>query len=820
MSISGSKDKSFQYSNHNNLETFKPNTAGINVAQYISSKGFQPGDAVSNKEPVSEFLPLRLPDISISDARVESPQNFKYHLKKLHSAVNKILENDRITKHRTPPKKHFKGNQEAYEKMLDAVRNLSSFLQRQTTSSSSDYTRISNEIQSRFPIKVRSKSTTYDNSVNRRRNLAGKLGLRFKSVGRTASLTKRPRSPLHYSVFPYSVFDRRHSPCSERLGNTEGRGIFQRKAMHKLSVTKGVSLNSNKETENVYVSQVFTHPEVACLEAELSHRDTLIKYLSEELLKMHQDNNRIFSEYELQEASLTNHLRLLRSRLTDTIYDRDQPCTITNLTTNNSLYTGYTQSLSQHVNYNITDSIVHHFATEINHKLLHSNMNSNSSTNMDKDKRLQQLLFELQELGLATQNLLTYWEMKSREINYPSVCQHFFKALLNFFIVSMKPCFVTESNKFMDSNMKELQVRAEKSEQQVTELSCEIKNYQIQLDKLNRQFTRRLEEVSIERLKHKRIGIESNPSVNSSVMPSANILRRVASSSNVENISTVDNKFIKTDEYQYMISVDTESNCRVHGDTLNLISSRTKDIRLSKPTIMPICVSSRDDSVSNLLQRLRVLLLSKESKLKGTNLHKSKLWSVHKEEYETLYRVYDIIEEFHLNKQNSESLSSLKSFGLITPQSSLSTKIYFVPEPAIIGIDKTTSTDELFPVFEVQSATISDKDTTILTNQSTTTTMSSNHDQVKINRENSELHSYNKDKQKEITVKSSRKDKYCSKYSTKPIYFTDTYTPTCSSLTSGICKIHNYQLQVQQLSQMNDQASHSMLLLTLRCMKT
>ncbi|KAK4467565.1 hypothetical protein MN116_008837, partial [Schistosoma mekongi] len=807
MSVSESKDKSFQYSYHNNLGTFKPNTSGINVAQYMSSKGSKPGDAILNRKPVSEPIPRRHPEISIFDSRVESPQNFKYHLKKLHLAVNKILENDRITQNRTSSKKHFKGNQEAYEKMLDAVRNLSSFLQRQTISSSSDYKRISNKMQSCFPTKVRSKSTTYDDSVNRRKNLAGKLGLRLKSVRRTASLTKRPRSPVHYSVFPYSVFDRRHSPCSEQLTNTGGRGKLQRKAIHEFLVTKDVFVNSN-ETENFHGSQVLTHPEIACLEAELLHRDTLIKYLSDKLLKMHQDNNRIFSEYELQEASLTNHLRLLRSRLTETSYNRDQPCTITNLTTNNNLYTGYIQSPSQHVNYNITDSIVHHFATEISHKLLHSNINADSSSDMDKDKRLQQsLLFELKELGFATQNLLTYWEIKSREISYPLVCQHFFEALLNFFIVSIKSCFGTESNKFMDSNLEELQERAVKSEQHVTELSYEIKNYQTQLDKLNGQFTRSLEEVSIERLKRKQIGTESNLSVNSYFIPLVNFLPRVASFSNIENISTVNNKFIMTDEYQCEISVDTESDCRDHGDALNLISLGTKNIGLAKPTIMPVCVPSRDYSISNLLQRLRVLLSSKESELKGTDLHKSKLWRVHKEEYETLCCVYNILEKFHLNKQSSGSLSSLKSFGLVEPQSSLSTKTYFVPEPVIIGIDKTTSTDELFPVFEAHSATTFDKDATIVTDLSTTT-MFSNHHQVKNNLESIGLNSYNReDKREAITVKSSRKEKSCAKYSTKPICFTDTYTPTCGPLTSSICKIYNYQLQAQQLRQMNDQTT-------------
>ncbi|CAH8493839.1 unnamed protein product [Schistosoma turkestanicum] len=226
--------------------------------------------------------------------------------------------------------------------------------------------------------------------------------------------------------------------------------------------------------------------QIACLEAELSHRDTLIKYLSEELLKIHPEIDRIFAEYELQEANLTNHLRLLRSRLTETNYHLGQQNTI-----NNHHHHHHTdrithitaQSLSQQITFNVTDSIVHHFATEINDKIIQPTINSNNNYVSQYQTIEQPLLVELSELDLATRNLLNYWEIKSQEINYSSICQQFFKALLKSFVISVKPYYYTEeSNDFFNPNLTDLQVKAE---QQIIDLSTEIKNYQIQLGRFN-----------------------------------------------------------------------------------------------------------------------------------------------------------------------------------------------------------------------------------------------------------------------------------------------------------------------------------------------
>ncbi|CAH8493992.1 unnamed protein product [Schistosoma turkestanicum] len=496
MSDSESKDENLQYTYHTNSETFSHDISRNSVPRYNLSEDSQVADGILGKEPVNKYIQYSRPETNIPNICVESSsQNLKHHLKKLHLAANKIIDNDRLTKYNNPSKKNLKGNQEAYEKMLDAVKELKSFVvqHRPTLSSSSNRSMITKKVQSRIPTRVRSNSTTYDDSISQRLNLTGKTGHRSdKSVRRSISLTKRSKSPIHHSISPNSVFNTECSRLSENLNISEGVNMFsQSETKYQFSVKSDTFVTSNQETEYVQNSEAFTNPEIACLEAELSHRDTLIKYLSEELLKIHQDNDRIFAEYESQEANLTNHLRLLRSRLTETNYHLGQQNTINNHHHHHHHHTDRithitSQSLSQQINFNVTDSIVHHFATEINDKIIQPTINS-SNNYMNQYQTIEQpLLVELNELDSATRNLLNYWEIKSQEINYSSVCQQFFKALLKFFVISMKPYnYTEESNEFLNPHLNDLQVKAEKAEQQIIDLSNEIKNYQIQLDRFN-----------------------------------------------------------------------------------------------------------------------------------------------------------------------------------------------------------------------------------------------------------------------------------------------------------------------------------------------
>ncbi|VDP95451.1 unnamed protein product, partial [Trichobilharzia regenti] len=108
-----------------------------------------------------------------------------------------ILEVDRSSKHKSLSKKNFKSNQEAYDKMLDAVRELGSFVvQRQNApSSSGDHSRTLEEMKFRFSKRVRSKSTTYDDPISHGLSPSSKTKHLPKSTRRTTSLTKRSKSP-------------------------------------------------------------------------------------------------------------------------------------------------------------------------------------------------------------------------------------------------------------------------------------------------------------------------------------------------------------------------------------------------------------------------------------------------------------------------------------------------------------------------------------------------------------------------------------------------------------------------------------------------
>ncbi|CAH8493828.1 unnamed protein product [Schistosoma turkestanicum] len=237
------------------------------------------------------------------------------------------------------------------------------------------------------------------------------------------------------------------------------------------------------------------------------HHDTLKEFLSEEFNKMSKDNDQLYAKCELTEANLFHYLRLLRSYLTDTNYPLSQQSTIIN----NPLYTTTTtddcithitaQTQYQQNNFNVTDTIVHHFAIEINDKLIQSTINNNNNIHpfLSLNKNIEkEFLFELNELALATKNLLNCWEMKSHEINYySSICQQFFKVLLNFCMILIKPYYsysTGEFDQFSNFNLNDLRVKVEKAEQQIIDLSNELKNHKIQLN----QFTEKLEQQQLE----------------------------------------------------------------------------------------------------------------------------------------------------------------------------------------------------------------------------------------------------------------------------------------------------------------------------------
>ncbi|CAH8536623.1 unnamed protein product [Schistosoma rodhaini] len=781
MSASESTDENLQYTYHTKSETSVPKASGRSDTRNTPFEGPGVAGVIVGNEPVRRPALYKRPETNIPNICVEpSSQNFKSHLKKLHIAVNKILENDRLTKYRNPSKKNLKENQEACEKMLDAVRELGSFIvQRRNTSPISHRIRSTKEVQSRFSMRVRSKSTTHDDSISHKRNLTVKMGRSLKSVRRTTSLTKRSKSPIKRSFSPYPVFDTEYSCCSKKLENFKGVDT-----KYRFPVKSNTFIASNQETESVQASEDFTHSEIACLEAELSHRDSLIQYLSAELLKLHQDNDRIFNEYELQEANLTKYLHSLRSRLIETDHNLDQQqyntTTNTTNTTNNpttiihSMNTDYithiNQSISETIHYNNTDSIIHHFAIDIHNKLIHPG-------NLNPIQKIQQsFLSELQELRIATENLLTYWEVKSQEVNYFTICQQFFNALLHFCMISMKQSSpIEESDPFKDPNLNDLQMKANHAEQQIIDLSNEIKNYQIELNQLN------------EKLKKTHIATTNNnenyPLLSNYFLSSTN------SSSNIENINFIDNQFMETNQSQCILSLDKGS------------SSLEDPIRIPPPSFKSttmqrdISTISIYNSINNVLQRLSVLLSKKESKLPSKD---STLCPVNKEDYDTLYEAYHIIEQFQWYIQNNIPSTSVKSSSVVESQSSLSTSAYYIPESINIEINRTNETDTSTSI-EVPSITNSHNETiTSFTDQSTTTAaLTCNQHKIKDSQEII----------KKVNVESFKvKESSYTKYTTKSIQLTDMYTSTSDLLTLFISKDHNDQLDMQQFKQMNDQS--------------
>ncbi|CAH8538781.1 unnamed protein product [Heterobilharzia americana] len=449
MSSPESDDHDFQCVNEMNLRPSEGDSSQNSVSQYFRSGSSGTQNVLLRTQSASGVIPHKRSQYNIAN-ETSSSQSFKQHLKKLHLAVNKILESDRLTKHRSPSKKNLKSNQEAYDEMLDAIRELGPFVvQRQKAPAScGNHSKNLDHTRFRCGRRVRSKSTTFDDSVSVETNSPNKLKHLQKSTKRTTSLTKRSKSLISHPATIHQASDVKVCYSSKHTDNIEGVDVFCRgKATFRFPVKKNIAITSDSSAGNAESSQHQPDPEITCLEAELSHRDTLIKYLSEQLSKLYQDNDRIFAEYEQQEANLTNHLRLLRSRLAETSENLRRPDTTSDTTDvylNSDYTTHVTQSISHHINFNVTDSIVHQFATEINYKLLHTDYMNETNIEIDHQERSRKLqledekqksqLVELQELDLAVQNLLTYWEVKSKETNYPLICQQFFKALLDFSI--------------------------------------------------------------------------------------------------------------------------------------------------------------------------------------------------------------------------------------------------------------------------------------------------------------------------------------------------------------------------------------------------
>ncbi|CAH8493960.1 unnamed protein product [Schistosoma turkestanicum] len=337
--------------------------------------------------------------------------------------------------------------------------------------------------------------------------------------------------------------------------------------------------------------------QIDCLDNETTyHHDTLKKFLSEEFNKMSKDNDQLYAKCELTEANLFHYLRLLRSYLTGTNYSLGQQSTIINnplytTTTTNDCITHITaQTQYQQNNFNVTDAIVHHFAIEINDKLIQSTINNNNNIHpfLSLNKNIEkEFLFELNELELATSNLLNCWEMKSHEINYSSLCQQFFKVLLNFCMISIKlyDCYCTgEFDQFSNLNLNDLQV---KTEQQMIDLSNELKHRKIQFD----QFTEKLEQQQLE--------IDNNmkrKEINDQATSTDDLVQTIM----MENSILPDSRFIMSQRSPIEESQSTEHELTVAKSEINRLYSLLYDVCLNTSTEQNALNHQDDSSIDKI----------------------------------------------------------------------------------------------------------------------------------------------------------------------------------------------------------------------------
>nr|CAH8845460.1 unnamed protein product [Trichobilharzia regenti] len=266
MSSPEPEDNDFQFVHQTELRSLQYISRENNVVNDEASENNESGGHLVVPQSTNESTQLQR--FQTNNPRPfgesSSSQIFKHHLKKLHVAVNKILEVDRSSKHKSLSKKNFKSNQEAYDKMLDAVRELGSFVvQRQNApSSSGDHSRTLEEMKFRFSKRVRSKSTTYDDPISHGLSPSSKTKHLPKSTRRTTSLTKRSKSPNQRSASSHPVSNSRQSYHAKQLNNIENVKILHHaKTTYKVPTSQTINTNTDPVTENVVSTQKCTDPE-------------------------------------------------------------------------------------------------------------------------------------------------------------------------------------------------------------------------------------------------------------------------------------------------------------------------------------------------------------------------------------------------------------------------------------------------------------------------------------------------------------------------------------------------------------------------------
>ncbi|CAL8098528.1 unnamed protein product [Calicophoron daubneyi] len=263
------------------------------IPRFVMDEGSELGEVILNPHPARRRRGRK----ERMSSRRQVARDFDTHLKKLRSAVDKILEFD--SQGGSHPTSSTSNLQSTYKKMLEAVKGLRRLMFDQ------DACLVSSDAECR-PHALRSRSVADTGHM------------------RTLSETKSPSClelSLHVAkgvrgISTPSGYEANAKPSHRPIPDWEGFSISSPSSEVAQSLPSH-PMSSDQESTFAEQNITSTDSEVTRLNTELSQRNLLIQYLSEQLCSICQANDRLFADYESQETSLTDQLHLLRSRLAE-----------------------------------------------------------------------------------------------------------------------------------------------------------------------------------------------------------------------------------------------------------------------------------------------------------------------------------------------------------------------------------------------------------------------------------------------------------------------------------------------------------------------
>lgn len=371
---------------------------------------------------------------------------------------------------------------------------------------------------------------------------------------------------------------------------------------------------------------------------------------------MYRTNDELFKNFEIQEKELKQKLNSIHSKFEKT-----------SKTVLKHLYTDYHKSDKgkSTSSIKIQDPLNQLSSTNYLHEKSNANVLNSFILNISNylhcfQNNYNGTFMELDELSLAIQNLKMYIDEQNDELNYSQLYDQFFNSIFNF-INHLTEYFLNCNPQLVNQTIMDLSNRACYAEHEVYRLNNEIKNLQHEIQRLNNETD------SYTPIKPPLTNVSSNIELNKAMTTSFTYLNQ-----------QISNYVVQT-----------------KNDSLN-------------------------DEVQDLLGRLWVLLISKESDLKQIELERLNTFLPNdlRNEYDLLRDAYRLIEHLYFQKPSLSKHSpvdlNFKHFNNVLSNQNTDYSIYSGEHQSSL-LSKDGLHIHIIP--ELNSANYSNNDTTKIEKQ-------------------------------------------------------------------------------------------------------